>query len=572
MNRLAHSLKIWTLATWTLAIWTILATAAAVGQELSTIDQQKPFTMGGAVNTNLTASTISGAPRRQDPFSWTVGGSLTPALYGVQLPFSFIFSSQSKSYTQPFNQFGISPSYKSLRTHLGYRSMNFSRYTMSGTTFFGAGMEFNAGPVRSAAMVGRFKEAIDEDTLNPSATPSYQRNGYAVKLGFGSERTFFEASYLHAADDTNSLRKAPTKGDAPAENSALGGTMRFGITNSIAIEAEGGASLYTSNLRAAGVDVDSASSIPDFLTGIYQPRVSTSFTMAGRVGVSWTESDYGVRVGYEYVEPDYATLGAYSFTTDISNWTIAPSLNLLNSALRLSGSVGLQSDNVLGNKLAQTERVIGSFNAGYNSGDWGVDASYSNYSTNQKAGRAPISDSIRARNIMQSATLAPRLTLQSEDLSQTVALSTGYQEYSDLNAFTSALTDNRALTAAASYNVAFLKSKTNVGGSLVYANTQSGLATSNTLSASLNGALTMLANDELSLNGTLSYSTSSVTGTDGASSTIALNIGSTYQLTKEDNINLSFNATTNGNTMPGATGFTELSSSLSYSRSFNIFN
>lgn len=562
MNRLVLSLT----------IWTILATAAAIGQELSTIDQQKPFTMGGSVNTNLTANTISGAPRRQDPFSWTVGGSLTPALYGVQFPFSFIFSSQSKSYTQPFNQFGISPSYKSLRTHLGYRSMSFSRYTMSGTTFFGAGMEFNAGPVRSAAMVGRFKEAIEEDTLNTSAIPSYQRNGYAFKLGFGGERTFFEANYLHAADDTNSLRKTPVKGDAPAENSALGATMRFGITSSIALEAEGGASLYTSNLRAAKVDVDSASSIPDFLTSIYEPRVSTSFKMAGRLGVSWTENDYGLRVGYEYVEPDYATLGAYSFTTDISNWTIAPSLNLLNSALRLSGSVGLQSDNVLGNKLAQTERVIGSFNAGFNDTDWGIDASYSNYSTNQKAGRAPISDSIRARNIMQSATVTPRVTMQSEELSQTIALSTGYQEYTDLNAFTSALTDNRALTAAASYNVAFLKSKTNVGGSLVYANTEAGLASTNTVSASINGAMTMLTDDKLSLNGTLSYSMSSVTGVDGASNTIGMNIGSTYQLTKEDNINLSVSITNNGNTMPGSVGFTEFSTSLNYSRSFNIFN
>lgn len=562
MNRLVLSLS----------IWTLLAATAAFGQELSTIDQQKPFTLGGSVNAQLTASTISGAPRRQDPVSWTLGGSLTPALYGVQLPFSFIFSSQSKSYTQPFNQFGISPSYKSLRTHLGYRSMSFSRYTMSGTTFFGAGMEFNAGPVRSAAMVGRFKEAIEEDTLATGTIPSYQRNGYAFKLGFGGERTFFEASYLHAADDTNSLRKAPVKGDAAAENSALGATMRFGITNSIAIEAEGGASLYTSNLRAATVQIDSASSIPDFLASIYQPRVSTSFKMAGRIGASWTEDNYGVRVGYEYVEPDYATLGAYSFTTDISNWTIAPSLTLLNSSLRLSGSIGLQSDNVLGNKLAQTERVIGSFNAGFNEKDWGVDASYSNYSTNQKAGRAPISDSIRARNIMQSAALTPRVTMQSEELSQTIALSTAYQEYSDQNAFTSALTDNRSITAAASYSVAFLKSKTNVGGSLVYANTEAGLASTNTISASANGAMTLLEDDKLSLNGTLSYSISSVAGVEGASSTIGLNIGSTYQLTKEDNLTMSVNVTNNGNTMPGSVGFTEFSTTLSYSRSFNIFN
>ncbi len=552
-----------------LAFWFLLAVVGHA-QELSTIDKQKPFTLSGSVNASVGANTISGTERRRDPFAWMLSGSLTPTLYGVQLPLTFVFSQQDKGYTQPFNQFGVSPSYKSLRTHLGYRSMTLSRYTLAGVTFLGAGFEFNPGVVRLAGMVGGLQKAIEEDTTRAGVIPAYKRDGYAFKLGFGNERTFVDLSYLRAYDDTSSLTRAPKKSDvAPAENAALGMNTRIGVMNNLSIEAEGGATLFTHDLRAAKAKIDSTA-VPEFLLGVYDVRNSTTLNFAGRAGIVYTGDGYGVRVGYEYVEPEFSTLGAYSFSTDLSNWTIEPNLTLMEGGLRFNGSIGLQHDNVLGTKLAQTDRVIGSFNIGYNREDFGADANYSNYSSSQSAGRAPINDSIRARNVTQSGTLTPRLTIRDEVHSHTVSLLMGYQEYTDLNAYTSLYSNNRTTTASLIYSLAFLQSKLNGGASILYSGTEAAATTTRTLSASLSAGTTMLAEDALSLNGTLSYALTTIAGIDGAGNTITTGVSTSYRISKQDNLGLNFNLSHSAGSLADTRSFTEFTTLLNYSRSFQI--
>lgn len=550
----------------------LIAVALPVSaQDLETIDEAKPFTLTGSVSASGSLSARSGGgDARYDPYAWTLSGSLTPTVYTVQLPFSFLISSYDKSITQPFNQFGISPSYRSLRGHFGYRSMSMSRYTLQGVTFLGAGLEFDPGVVQVQGMVGRLQRAVEEDTTRLAVTPAYERWGEAFKIVFGDQDTRFEASWFHAKDDTASLHNPFVKADiAPQENTSFGGLLRFAVIDGLSVEAEGGASIVTANLRSGQINLDSTS-VPKVLGSIHDVRSSSRMNLAGRAALNYRGNGYGVQLAYEYVEPEFQTLGGSTFTTDIANWTIAPNLSLMEGQMQLSGSVGLQHDNLLGTRLARTDRLIGSLNANYNTETFGVSANYSNFSVDQQAGRAPVNDSIRARSVTQSAQLTPRLTVQNESTSQTYSLLGGFQDYTDLNANTAQFTSNRSYTGGLIYSLALLKSKANTGASFTATKveTAEGRATT-TLSASVNGGMTMLEEDALSLNASMSAARTTVTGIDAASVTLSGTLSAGWRISSLDNLSTSVTLT---NTSAGAAqpSFTDLTGSVTYTRSFSI--
>lgn len=71
-------------------------------------------------------------PDRYLPFNYVITGAPVLSLYGMQIPVSFVIGRQQSSFTQPFNQFELSPSYKWVTVHAGYRNLTFSPYTLTG--------------------------------------------------------------------------------------------------------------------------------------------------------------------------------------------------------------------------------------------------------------------------------------------------------------------------------------------------------------------------------------------------------------------------------------------------------
>lgn len=545
-------------------------TLGASAQDVEALDSIKPFTLNGSVMASLTGYSASGIDRRREPFSWMLTGSLVPTLYEIQFPLSFTFSNLDVAFRQPFNQFGISPSYKWITAHLGYRNMEFSRYTLSGVTFLGAGIELNPGPVRVAAMYGRFQRAVEEDTTQPFNLPAYERTGYALKVGFGSKEEFVDLSFLHAADDTLSLVSQPVD-VSPAENSAFGLAAKVRIVPEILFEADAGASLFTRDLRSNRLDIDS-SDIPSFLLDMQSPRTSTTLTFAGNAALSLVLTDFTLKLGYERIEPDFNSLGSYYVATDIENWTIAPTLRVMNGELLLAASIGIQRDNLLDTKQAQTDRLIGSGSVAWNPpGVFGLDASYINYSTGQSAGRTPINDTIRARNVTQSATIAPRLLLTNPEHNHFVTLVGSYQDFTDLSAFSNRQTDNSTASASLIYNITFVRSAITAGASLLYSDSRAGDFSTSLAGVTLNGSV-MLLDNSLSLGGSVGYSRTS-TRTDqldlGNGSVLNQSVTASYRLGEEDNLGFTLNAT-QSNGVATSPSYDELTATLSYSRSFSI--
>lgn len=544
-------------------IMLLLAPHSSRGQDIEGALEQPPFSLSGSLGGSLSGRSADGVERFGSPVTWLLHMNATANLYGVQMPFSVILSEQDRSFQQPFNRFGISPSYKWVTTHFGYRSMSMSRYTLDGMTFFGAGLEATPGPVRVSAMVGRFQRAVEEDTTELHAFPAYHRSGYAFKLGFGGSSSYVDLSMLHASDDTNSLEREPVKNLInPQENTVFGLKARGQILPELALEFEGGASIHTRNLRSSDVDLESE--IPGFLTTLQDVNSSSGLLFALRSGLNFALRTFGARLDFERIEPEFTSLGIYYIPNDKQTWTFAPWLTIPAERLRLSGSIGLQNDDLLGLKLARTNRVIGSFNAGWQATPkFGLDLRYSNYSTSQNQGL--INDSIRVRNVSQSATLTPRYILTSEGKTHLATLVATHQRYEDLNAFTNLTRLTTATSASLLYNLSIPKTGMSGGASLLFSTSQSDGFGATTVGGSLNGSTTLFESRG-TLGSSIGYSKSS-NGTI-SSDVFTESLSISFRPGEQDNITLHLGGMQRLGTSDADAS--ELTGTLAYNRSFSF--
>ncbi|WP_445737583.1 hypothetical protein [Mariniflexile sp.] len=134
---------------------------AAHAQDIQNIANQKPFKISGTIGATTTFFNADGRTSNREPFSWAIQGNPTISIYGVDIPFSFTFSEQQRYFRQPFNQFGLSPTYKWATVHLGHQNLKWLEFSLAGHNFFGGGFEINPKKFRIGAVYGRFLRPIE---------------------------------------------------------------------------------------------------------------------------------------------------------------------------------------------------------------------------------------------------------------------------------------------------------------------------------------------------------------------------------------------------------------------------
>ena len=358
-------------------------------QDLGAIGDAKPITVSGSFSGSSILYGSSGAASRRDPFSYFLSGSLNVSIYGLSIPLSVNYSNQQTTFHQPFNQYGLSPTYKWATAHLGWRSMNFSSYTLAGHTFLGAGMELNPGRWRVGAMYGRLNKAVAYDTTEQAGSiPSYRRYGYGAKLGYGSATDYVDLIVFRAQDDPESIAPPPEELNVlPGENLVFGVNVAKRLFKRISFTGEWASSAYTRDVRA-GKASPVAGSIYQNLGGLFTPRVSSTYHQAYKGTLHYAGSHYGLQVGYERVDPGYQTMGAYFFNNDQENITVGGNTQLLDNKVTVAVQTGVQRNNLDGNEVNQQRRLVSSLNLGYSpTAAWNFSGSYSNFTTNSR--RAP---------------------------------------------------------------------------------------------------------------------------------------------------------------------------------------
>ena len=122
-----------------------MGTFPAAGQDMQGLRSQKPISIRRSLSAGLTYYHGDGITNRRHPFSWYLSGAPVITVYGVVMPVSLVVREQESRFSQPFNQYGVSPYYKWAKLHLGYRNIRFSNYTLGRANFLGAGVELNPG-------------------------------------------------------------------------------------------------------------------------------------------------------------------------------------------------------------------------------------------------------------------------------------------------------------------------------------------------------------------------------------------------------------------------------------------
>jgi hypothetical protein len=422
----------------------------AVGQSFDNLSDQKPFSVQGSINTRALFYSVKGIPARRQPFTYVVSGATDFNFYGFHVPVSFILSEQERSFRQPFNQFGLSPTYKWITLHGGYRNISFSPFTLDGYTMLGAGFELRPGKWHIGFMSGRLNRAVGANQVTGDLQPlSFSRKGIAGKVGYGNDTTNIMISFVKGKDDAKSINyKQDSLALAPAENLAFSVGGRIGFFKHFFIEAEAAASVYTKNTETAATIDTTIFAQQDVFASIMTINGSTELNKAIRAGFGYQHKTFGLSILYRRIDPEYQSMGAYFFQNDLENYTINPTLVLWKSRIRFNGSVGIQRDNLSGKKQQTSQRVISSANASVNfTQRFGIDFAYSNYATTQSPTAIQVNDSLRVAQTTQNFSFTPHYFIVNKAFSHVFTLSLNYMQLHDF----SALNDQRNATAATGF-------------------------------------------------------------------------------------------------------------------------
>lgn len=452
-----------------LALFALIGISAFT-QNLETIKDAKPFQYHGTIQLSGGGYTAMGIENRRNPYIWSISGNPTFYLYDIEIPFSFVISEQNRSFRQPFNQFGLSPTWKWITLHGGFRNLTYSNYTLNGHTFLGAGIDLNPKWLRFSAMYGRFQKAIEEDTtdianeLSQYTYPAYKRRGFATKIGFGKNNNFLDIIYTKIWDDSASLSKKPEKEKIlPGNNSTLGIVAQTTFLKNFTFNLDAAMSALTKDVTSSPYDLNDV--LMGKIANILVPgKLSTVVSYALETSLRYNSRPVTILAKYQRIAPEYESYGMYFIQSDLERVTIAPNFRMFKNKLMLGGSYGYQRDNLKNNKLAATRRMIGSANLNYNAGPkFGVTFSYSNFGTTQQPGTKSLNDTTKIDQISHSVMLSPRFTLMKDNsLMHNIIMTAVYQNLNDRNKLNTTNFEMKNTNANINYMVGFLPQKLNV--------------------------------------------------------------------------------------------------------------
>ena len=377
-----------------------LLPAALKSQDLQQIGKD-PFGFAGSVRMATDFYSVKGIDPRRSPSSWILSGNASFQLAGISFPFSFSFRDQQLSYGASFNQFGISPYYKWITLHAGWRNMTFSPYTLNGRTFLGAGVELTPGSLRLSGFYGTFKNllAIQDSVVYGSSTiPIYDRKAFGGKIGFGSEHTYFDLMVVKAWDDVNTPGVNEDEPNPyyyayePKENVIVGSSFKIRIIKKIDLYGNIGASGFTENTELETLYTPDIS----YLENAYTLNASSRFALAGDAGIRIRIKRNTIGLQYKRVDPFYNTLTTDYFYNDIENITAQFSTSTRKGQVRFSGNLGFEHNNIYNHQSVTSSRVIGSANVTLMPIDPLVlSLRYSNYTQNSESGLLVLNDTLR---------------------------------------------------------------------------------------------------------------------------------------------------------------------------------
>lgn len=346
------------------------------------------FKVSGSIGYSQILYSSLGAPSQRAPFFWQVQANLNIKVGIINMPFSARYNSQGADASYPTlpTQIGMSPKYKDYTFHIGWRSMNFSEYSLAGNQFVGGGVEYNPQNfwISYKLVYGRFQKSdifYDENRVI-LGVPTFERWGYGAQINFGKAGRRVGLHAFRANDDPTSLVGSDTLGLTPNQNLVYGVTLDQKITKQIAMNGEMTWSALTTNTFIES-DIQQAYSYLNNIGGLFSVNASTQLKKAALLNLTYSPEKYNLKLSYRRVDPDYKSLGAVFLNNDLEDLTANLGFGALQNKMNLALSGGLQRNNIDGEKVSRTLRSIGAIDLQYAPTEvWNIGLNYANFSTN----------------------------------------------------------------------------------------------------------------------------------------------------------------------------------------------
>ncbi len=434
-----------------------------VAQDYSNIKEIEPFTITGGIGAGLNYFTSNSSQMYRSPLSWNVYGDLTPTIYGLALPLSFSISQYSRSYSTPYSQFGISPSYKWIKVHAGYRHISFSPLIFDGQTFLGGGIELSPGAFRFAAFYGRLNKSITIDTtIDKRLEPQFSRKGYGVKIGFEENGNYTHLSFFHAIDDPESLETPlnPEFGITPQENTALGLSWSYNFFKVLTFSGDIAASLLNRNMFYNSLDSIGDTEISQFLSYLTEVNPTSTLSFSGRGSLRLNLNNFHFGINYRRVEPDYLSLGIPYTVNDIENINATLSTQLFKNKMNISAVANRQHNNLSGKALTEIQATSGNLSINTRLGKSFVlnlngNAAY----VYQEDGTIQLNDNARMNQLMLSYSISPSYHSFSTIMQHTASANVSFTDLKDFNPATKEQAGGDNLNISVNYGLQLIQSQ-----------------------------------------------------------------------------------------------------------------
>ena len=481
---------------------------AAGAQDLGNLKKQKPFTLSGSIGASTSFYSSNEPIATRPGLGWNIYGNLTPTVYGVSLPLSFVITQYSKSYTQPFTMFGLSPTYKWAKLHLGYRSIPFSPVTFDGQSFRGVGLELNPKGFRFAAFYGKLNRKVNEDTsAGRFIQPQFSRIGYGVKIGMGNATNFFDLIYFHAKDDSASAKVISKTGFRPQENTVLGTSFRCVLAKKLVFSSDWAVSGLTQDISLPDSLKDSSrTSLQKLMKGFVHSNNSTVADWAGQSTLQLILKGYSTTLGYRRVAAGFKSLGTPYMLNDVAlvNWLN----NFIFSGGKLNITTTLSSQhNNLDKRLAtEMQTVVGNISANAQlSQRVNLNMNYSAYRLKQKDGTLHLTDSVRMNQVIHQLSLVPSFTIAGGVNAHTISGNICYMLLDDKNPVTTIYTSSNNLSTSINYTLGLTQKSMSFTWSGMYSRYNQDTNSYRSYGATIGSMVQLLKSKALSLQGSMGY-------------------------------------------------------------------
>jgi hypothetical protein len=388
-------------------------------------------TLTGTVSTFSELYSIDGREARRPYQTGRLMLRPTVSFSGIQIPLEIMLSTEESGDRQSFNRFAATPTWKWGKFYIGDFYPQFSPFTLNGITVRGGGVDLRPGIFRFSAASGQSQRA----TESIYSMGTYSRNLWAVKVGVGREMgTFFDINVLRVQDDMGSVTDSIAA--APQENMIVGINGQFSfMKNKFYLRYDAAGSIHTRDMNSSEVEDEA---IPEFLTKIYTPRLSSKADYSFEVQTGVRMRRYDAQLGVSRIGPGFTSLGTYSTVNDRLKYSVRSNIHIIPRKVSVRGQYIQYNDNLLGQNKTTTKREthsyrlnlrpagVISFELGYSRNTMGNDSKYDTTRIETYNGRYSVSTRLQTKifNMPQSIQFA--YELQESERKNPLRATSGY--------------------------------------------------------------------------------------------------------------------------------------------------